>query len=180
MAQLSLLQRPQRTLFLAALATACGLVLAAVGLFRPAPRLLLAVPPGYAALVNQKGILLNDFRAQVELEATKTYAETTPAERSRTLREMINEELLVQRAVVLDLPETANEVRANMAVGVNSQVAAPVLAYRPTLTPAHPAPVRGPPRAALPHAGTRRGIARPQSRSRFAHKMGQGVAVFPF
>jgi hypothetical protein len=38
----------------------------------------------------------------------------------------------VQRAVVLDLPETANEVRANMAVGVNSQVAAPVLAYQPT------------------------------------------------
>jgi parvulin-like peptidyl-prolyl isomerase len=68
----------------------------------------------------------------VELETTKRYAETTPAERSRTLREMINEELLVQRAVVLDLPETANEVRANMAVGVNSQVAAPVLAYQPT------------------------------------------------
>jgi hypothetical protein len=132
MAPLSLLQRPQRLLFLPALAIALGLVLAAFGLFRPAPRALLAVPPGYVALVNQKGILLNDYRTQVELETTKPYAETTPAERSRILREMINEELLVQRAVVLDLPETANEVRANMAVGVNSQVAAPVLAYRPT------------------------------------------------
>jgi hypothetical protein len=132
MAPVSLLHRPQRTLFLAALASVCGLVLAAFGLFRPAPRLLVAVPPGYVALVNQKGLLLNDFRAQVELETTKRYDDTTPSERSRTLREMINEELLVQRAVVLDLPETANEVRANMAVGVNSQVAAPVLAYRPT------------------------------------------------
>ena len=45
---------------------------------------------------------------------------------------MINKELLVQRALVLDLPETTNEVRTNMAVGVNSQVAAPVLAYEPT------------------------------------------------
>lgn len=132
MAQLSLLRRPQRLLFLPALAIAVGLVLAAFGLFRPAPRALLAVPPGYVALVNQKGILLNDYRTQVEQETTKRYADTTPAERRRTLREMINEELLVQRAVVLDLPETANEVRANMAVGVNSQVAAPVLAYRPT------------------------------------------------
>ena len=92
----------------------------------------MAVPPGYVALVNQKGILLNDFRAQVELETTKHFADATPAERRRVLREMINEELLVQRAVVLDLPETANEVRATMAVGVNGQVAAPVLAYEPT------------------------------------------------
>jgi len=126
------LHRPQRTLLLPALATVCGLVLAAFGLFRHAPRPLLVVPPGYVALVNQKGILLNDFRAQVELETTKPYTEATPAERAKVLRDMINEELLVQRAVVLDLPETANEVRANMAVGVNSQVAAPVLAYRPT------------------------------------------------
>ncbi len=125
------LHRPHRTLVLPALATVCGLVLAALGLFRTAPRPLLVVPPGYVALVNQKGILLNDFRTQVELETTKFYADTTPAERSKVLREMIDEELLVQRAVVLDLPETANEVRANMAVGVNSQVAAPMLAYRP-------------------------------------------------
>ena len=126
------LHRPQRTLLLPGLAVVCGLVMAGFGLFRPAPRPLLVVPPGYVALVNQKGILLNDFRTQVELETTKRYDDTTPAERSRVLREMIDEELLVQRAVVLDLPETANEVRANMAVGVNSQVAAPVLAYRPT------------------------------------------------
>jgi hypothetical protein len=92
----------------------------------------MAVPPGYVALVNQKGILFNDFRAQVEVEAAKPFAETVPAERSKVLREMINEELLVQRAVVLDLPETTNEVRTNMAVGVNAQVAAPVLAYEPT------------------------------------------------
>jgi parvulin-like peptidyl-prolyl isomerase len=126
------LHRPQRTLLLPVLAIAGGLVMAGLGLFRSAPKPLLLVPPGYVALVNQKGILLNDFRTQVEVETTKRYADATPAERSRVLREMIDEELLVQRAVALDLPETANEVRANMAVGVNSQVAAPVLAYQPT------------------------------------------------
>ncbi len=126
------LHRPQRTLVLPALAIAVGLVAAALGLFRAAPKPLLVVPSGYVALVNQKGLLFNDFRAQVELETSKLFADTTPAERSRVLREMINEELLVQRAVVLDLPETANEVRATMAVGVNGQVAAPVLAYEPT------------------------------------------------
>ena len=81
---------------------------------------MLAVPPGYVALVKSKGILLSDYRTQAEQETTKRYADTTPAERRRTLREMINEELLVQRAVVLDLPETANEVRANDGRGVNS------------------------------------------------------------
>ncbi len=124
--------RPQRTRYLPALAVVAGLLVAGVGLFRAAPRGLTAVPPGYVALVNQKGILLSDFHAQVEMETGKTFADATPPERSRILREMINEELLVQRAVVLDLPETTNEVRTNMAIGVNTQVAAPVLAYEPT------------------------------------------------
>jgi hypothetical protein len=128
----AILYRPQRTLVLPALAIAAGLVAAGFGLFRAAPKPLLVVPPGYVALVNQKGLLLNDFRAQVELETSRHFGDATPAERSRVLREMINEELLVQRAVTLDLPETANEVRATMAVGVNGQVAAPVLAYEPT------------------------------------------------
>jgi hypothetical protein len=124
--------RPQRTLYLPAFAVVAGLLVAGAGLFRPAPRLLTVVPPGYVALVNQKGILFSDYRSQVEMETGKAFADATPAERRRTLREMINEELLVQRAVVLDLPETTNEVRTNMAIGVNTQVAAPVLAYEPT------------------------------------------------
>ncbi|HEY4338450.1 MAG TPA: peptidylprolyl isomerase [Steroidobacteraceae bacterium] len=128
----TLLSRPQRSLVLPAVAIVAGLVAAGFGLFRAAPRPLQVVPAGYVALVNQKGLLFNDFRAQVELETSKLFADATPAERSRVLREMINEELLVQRAVVLDLPETANEVRATMAVGVNGQVAAPVLAYEPS------------------------------------------------
>ncbi len=129
---MAFVSRPQRTLYLPALAVVAGLLVAGVGLFRAAPRALMAVPPGYVALVNQKGILLSDFRAQVEMETGKTFADAAPQERTRILREMINEELLVQRAVVLDLPETTNEVRTNMAIGVNTQVAAPLLAYEPS------------------------------------------------
>jgi hypothetical protein len=126
------LKPPQRALLLPVCAIVLGLLVAALGLFRPAPRLLMAVPPGYVALVNQKGILLSDFMTQTQVESSKRFEESTPAERSRVLREMIDEELLVQRAVVLDLPETTNEVRASMVSAVNAQVAAPVLAYVPT------------------------------------------------
>lgn len=129
---MALVQRPQRTVLLPLLAVVAGVLAAGVGLFRATPQVLVAVPPGYAALVNQKGILVSDFRAQVEMQTGKAFADATPAERSRILREMINEELLVQRAVVLDLPETTDEVRTNMAIGVNTQVAAPILAYEPT------------------------------------------------
>ncbi len=121
-----------RTLWLPAAAITFGLALAGVGLFRAAPVPLTGVPPGYVALVNQKGVLLSDFISQTQVETTKSFADTTAAERSKVLREMINEELLVQRALVLDLPETTNEVRGSMVSAVNAQVAAPVLAYVPS------------------------------------------------
>jgi hypothetical protein len=126
------LKPPQRTLLLPVLAIVLGLLVAGLGLFRPAPRQLLVVPAGYVALVNQKGILFSDFITQTQVESSKPFSESTPTERSRVLREMIDEELLVQRAVVLDLPETTNEVRSSMVSAVNAQVAAPVLAYVPT------------------------------------------------
>jgi len=90
------------------------------------------VPPGYAALVNQKGILLSDLMSQAMTELGKPFSEVTPPERARVLHEMIDEELLVQRAVVLDLPETTTEVREAMTGGVNAQVAAPLLAEQPS------------------------------------------------
>ncbi len=109
-----------------------GLVLAGAGLFRAAPLPRTAVPPGYVALVNQKGLLMSDYIAQTQVETSRSFAESTPAERSKVLREMIDEELLVQRALVLDLPETTNEVRGSLVSAVNAQVAAPILAYVPT------------------------------------------------
>jgi hypothetical protein len=128
----ALARRPQRSLALPAGGVALGLVLAGIGLLRPAPQPITSVPPGYAALVNQKGILLSDFISQTESETGASFADTTPAERQRVLREMIDEELLVQRGLVLDLPETTTEVRDIMASAVNAQVDAPLLAITPT------------------------------------------------
>jgi hypothetical protein len=127
-----LLYRPQRTLVLPVVAIVVGLAIAVAGLFRTAPAPLTAVPPGYVALVNQKGILMNDFIAQTQLETSRSFAESTPAERRHVLHEMIDEEVLVQRGLVLDLPETTNEVRGSMVSALNAQVAAPILAYVPT------------------------------------------------
>lgn len=111
---------------------AVGLIVAGAGLFRPAPAPIAAVPPGYVALVNQKGILTSDFINQTQTEAETSFDQTTPAQRRHVLHEMIDEELLVQRALVLDLPETTTEVRDAMAAAVNAQVGAPLLEIEPT------------------------------------------------
>jgi PPIC-type PPIASE domain len=90
------------------------------------------VPPGYVALVNGRGILMSDFMSQTETETSMPFAETTAEQRRMVLHEMIDEELLVQRAVALDFPELDTNVRMAMVDGVNSQVSAPVLARRPS------------------------------------------------
>jgi len=124
--------RPRRSALLPAAGIVLGLLFAGVGLFRPAPRPVVRVPAGYVALVNGKGVLLSDFMSQAMAETGKSFSEVTAGERRRVLHEMIDEELLVQRALVLDLPETTVEVRDAMAGGVNAQVAAPTLAQEPT------------------------------------------------
>jgi hypothetical protein len=124
--------RPQRSALLPAAGILIGLLCAGIGLFHRTPREATEVPPGYVALVNQKGILMSDLIAQATTQFGKPFTEITRKERARILRDMIDEELLVQRAVVLDLPESTTEVRDAMTGGVNAQVAAPILAMEPT------------------------------------------------
>ena len=124
--------RPPRSALLPVAGILIGLLCAGMGLFHRTPREASKVPPGYVALVNQKGILMSDLIAQATTQFGKPFEEVTPAERARVLRDMIDEELLVQRAAVLDLPETTTEVRDAMTGGVNAQVAAPILAIEPT------------------------------------------------
>jgi hypothetical protein len=114
-----------------------GLVLAAVGMFRRAPTLYTSVPPGYVALVNQQGILMSDFISQTATETEGPFDQATPDQRAQVLHEMIDRELLVQRALVLDLPETTVEVRRVMADAVDAQAAAPLEAIEPTEAELH-------------------------------------------
>jgi hypothetical protein len=124
--------RPGRSSVLPVAAVVIGLILAALGMFRGAPAPLSEVPAGYVALVNQKGVLLSDFISQVETATMKRFDEATPEEKARVLRSMIDEELLVQRAMLLDLPETTIEVREAMQQGVEAQVAEPYWALPPS------------------------------------------------
>jgi hypothetical protein len=123
--------RPQRAVVLPTLAALSGAALAGFGLLHSVPAAT-TVPPGYAALVNSKGILLSDFQAQTASVTGKPFAQTTPAERDRTLHDMIDEELLVQRGMALDLAETTTEVRDVMTAAVNAQIDAATRGQPPT------------------------------------------------
>jgi hypothetical protein len=125
-------RRPHRTLALPALGAALGLFVAGLGLFRVAPTPVTAVPPGYVALVNQRPILMSDFIAQTESETGGAFDQATPEQRRQVLREMIDEELVVQRSLALDLPELEVEARQALVDGVNALVAAPILAQAPS------------------------------------------------
>jgi hypothetical protein len=122
----------QRGIALPLVGVALGLVIAGAGVFRDAPEPLKEVPPGYAALVNQKGVLMSDLINEVRNKTTQDYEAATPEEVRGILRDMINEELLVQRALTLDLPETTIEVREAMSLGVEAQVAEPYWTVPPT------------------------------------------------
>jgi parvulin-like peptidyl-prolyl isomerase len=91
-----------------------------------------AVPPGYIALVNNKGLLVSDFQALTAGITGKAFESTSAEERRRVLKDMIDEELLVQRGMNLDLPETTTEVRDAMKEAVNAQITAALKAEPPT------------------------------------------------
>ena len=122
--------RPQRSLSLLVLGALAGLLTAAFGLFRGADPAVKTVPPGYVALVNDRGILMSDFVMQTESESSAPFAETTKEQRRKVLQEMIDEELLVQRALTVDFPELDTNVRTALVDGLNAQVSAPILARR--------------------------------------------------
>jgi PPIC-type PPIASE domain len=124
-------KHPHRAVALPAIAALAGILLGGYGLFHTAPQIVV-VPAGYIALVNQKGILTSDFMAQTAAVTGKPFEQTTRAERSKTLHDMIDEELLVQRGVLLDLPETTTEVRDVMTAAVNAQAEAASKATPPT------------------------------------------------
>ncbi|HLK71254.1 MAG TPA: peptidylprolyl isomerase, partial [Steroidobacteraceae bacterium] len=122
----------QRRVVLSLAGMVAGLCIAGAGLFHRAPEALATVPAGYVALVNQQGILMSDFISQTATETETPFDQATPAQRAHVLHEMIDKELLVQRALVLNLPETTEEVRTTMADAVDAQAAAPTLAVQPT------------------------------------------------
>lgn len=128
----ALILRPERALALPAAGAVIGLAIAGIGLFHAATRPPRAVPAGYAALVNGEPILMSDYIQEVQDGAGMPFQQTTPAQRKKTLHDMITQELLVQRGLALNVPETDSDVRTAIGDSVKAQIAAPVLADRPT------------------------------------------------
>jgi len=121
-----------RGVTLPAAAAIIGVTLAGWSLFRASAPPTKIVPPGVAALVNQRPILTSDYISEAETEVSIPFEQIPDDQRAKVLRGMIDQELLVQRALALDLPETTIEVRTALADGLNAQVDAPALAVSPT------------------------------------------------
>ena len=123
---------PRRSLLLYALGALIGLGLAGFALFTAKGTAVKTFPPEDVALVNGRHILRSDFMTQAQVEAGVSYAQTTEAQRAKVLKEMIDEELLVQRGLEVDLAASDPDVRVALVGGVNLQVDADVLAELPT------------------------------------------------
>lgn len=128
----SLFEGPRRPLVLLMAMSVIGLAIGAAGVVRPTHHELTYVPPGDVALVNQEPILMSDFITETEAIQGVPFDQTTPAQRAKVLHQMIDQELQVQRALALDLPEQDTDVRTVLVDSENALAAAAVLAVRPT------------------------------------------------
>ena len=122
----------RRSLVLFACGALIGLAFAGYSLFTAKGTRTSAVPPEAMALINGRPILRSDFTTQVQTQFSLPFDQSTPAQRSQVLHDMIAEELSVQRGVEIDLPSFDPDVRAAMTAGVELEVTASVLAQQPT------------------------------------------------
>jgi parvulin-like peptidyl-prolyl isomerase len=122
----------RRSLVFLATGALIGLAIAGYGLFTAKGTRSHGVPPEAVALVNQRPILRSDFMTQAQTQFAVPFAQTTHAQRMKTLQDMLNEELLMQRGLEIDLPSYDPDVRNALVAGVELEVFADVLAQQPT------------------------------------------------
>jgi parvulin-like peptidyl-prolyl isomerase len=122
----------RRSLVLFACGALIGLAFAGYSLFTAKGTRTSTVPPEVIALINGRPILRSDFTTQVQVQFSRPFDQSTPAQRREVLNDMIAEELSVQRGVEIDLPSFDPDVRAALVAGVELQVTASVLAQQPT------------------------------------------------
>ncbi len=101
----------RRPIALLVVGAALGALLAAVGLSAPDVE---SLPPEAVAVVNGTVIRRDDFARSLEALAADTRAPLDAADRRRVLDRLIEEELLVQRGLLLDLPRHDRRVRADL------------------------------------------------------------------
>ena len=113
-----------RATWLLAAGAVAGLALAAWGLIRPGTGSALWLPPGAVAVVNGAPIRSDDFERLVAGVERDTRGVAGEDVRERVLSRMIEEELLVQRALSLGLARADRRVRANLVSAMISSVTA--------------------------------------------------------
>jgi parvulin-like peptidyl-prolyl isomerase len=122
----------RRSMALLALGALLGLAIAGYGLFTAKGTRSRSVPPEDLALVNNRPILRSDFMTQVQTEFATPFAESLPEQRAKVLKDMVAEELQVQRGLEIDLPSFDPDVRNALVAGVQLEVTADVMAQQPT------------------------------------------------
>jgi parvulin-like peptidyl-prolyl isomerase len=122
----------RRSMVLLALGALLGLAIAGYGLFTAKGTRSRSVPPEDLALVNNRPILRSDFMTQVQTEFAAPFAKSLPEQRSKVLKDMVAEELQVQRGLEIDLPSFDPDVRNALVAGVQLEVTADVMAQQPT------------------------------------------------
>ncbi|WP_254602674.1 peptidyl-prolyl cis-trans isomerase [Sphingomonas bacterium] len=130
------LARPsaRRSLILCAIGALVGLAIAGLGLFTAKGTRTSAVPAEDVALVNQVPILMSDYLAQLRALYDVPLSQATPAQKRKTLDDMIREELAVQRGVELGMQSDTIEVRQALVGAVEAQTAADAVMAQPTET----------------------------------------------
>lgn len=121
----------RRSLLLPLAGLVVGLALAGWSVFTTRAAQAGAVPAHAVALVNQKLILASDFRTQVEVLHGVPFDQATPAQRAEVLQSMVDEELLVQRGLEANLPDSDPDVRAALVGAVENQIGLPLRAHEP-------------------------------------------------
>jgi parvulin-like peptidyl-prolyl isomerase len=122
----------RRSMILMASGALIGLLIAGYGLFTAKGTRSRGVPPEAVALVNGRPILRSDFMTQAQAQFTLPFAQTSGAQRRKTLDDMIDEELMMQRGLEIDLPSYDPDVRNALVAGVELEVSADALAQQPT------------------------------------------------
>ena len=122
---------PRRSLILFAIGALVGLALAGYGLFTAQGSKAGHIPDGAIALVNNRVILLSDYKTQLEALYEVPLEKATAEQRKAVLENMISEELQVQRGLEVDLAASDQGVREALVAGVQRTSTADVEAKKP-------------------------------------------------
>ena len=122
----------RRSLVLCALGALLGLAIAGLGLFTAKGTRTSSVPAEDVAVVNQVPILMSDYIQQLRALYDVSITQATPAQKRKTLDDMIREELYVQRGVELGMQSDTIEVRTALVGAVEAQSAADATMAQPS------------------------------------------------